>query len=101
MSTSHRIALVVWTLAAVACGEMEPDPPHAAVVTVEPDSAMLDYADTVTFKAVVLDQCGAEMMASVTWSSTDEYIVTVDQDGKATGGPGVGTATIKLPLLVM
>ena len=69
--------------------------PVATTVTVDPASHMLEaVGDTVQLAAVVLDQHENSIVdATVTWSSGDEAVATVDEDGLVTA-EGNGMAEI-------
>ncbi|MDE2784185.1 MAG: hypothetical protein OXK77_14610 [Gemmatimonadota bacterium] len=71
------------------------EPPRPATITIEPASATLTYiSQTTTFNATIRDQYGAAMAATVTWSSSDEAVFTVDGSGQVTAaGNGAGTLT--------
>ncbi|MXX54192.1 MAG: hypothetical protein F4205_17175 [Gemmatimonadetes bacterium] len=71
------------------------EPPRPATITIEPASATLTYiSQTTTFNATIRDQYGAAMAATVTWSSSDEGVFTVDGSGQVTAaGNGAGTLT--------
>ena len=98
----------VWTVAAgvaaaSACGgdsggpTAPPtiDPPRATTVTVSPAAAELPAVGaTVQLSAEVRDQNGQAMAgATVTWSSSDASVATVDASGLVTAA-GNGTATV-------
>ena len=80
-----------------ACGDgpptPPPDPPRPATIEIDPASATLTYiSQTTNFTATVRDQYGAAMAATVTWSSSDESVFTVDGSGQVTAaGNGSGT----------
>lgn len=65
----------------------------AGQVIVTPDSASIPVGGTQQFTATVLDLHGNPLAASVTWSSSDPGVATVDGTGLATG-VSVGQATI-------
>ena len=71
------------------------EPPRPATITIEPASATLTYiSQTTNFNATVRDQYGAAMATTVTWSSSDEAVFTVDAAGQVTAaGNGSGTLT--------
>ncbi len=84
----------------LSCGDsgMVPTDPPATVATtvsVTPATAtMTALGETVELSAVVLDQNGQVMAgATVTWSSADASVATVDGDGVVTGA-GNGSAAI-------
>ena len=94
--------------AKVSITVMVPSEPVATVVRVEPASHTLEaIGQTVQLAAAVLDQDENVMAdAVVTWSSDDEFVATVDEDGLVTAvesgmaeitaqaGDAMGTATI-------
>ena len=105
---SRSRTMRVWTVAAgvaaaSACGgdsggptaPPTVDPPRATTVTVSPATAELTAVGaTVQLSAEVRDQNGQAMAgATVTWSSSDASVATVDASGLATAA-GNGTATI-------
>lgn len=61
-------------------------------VTVTPDTATLKIGETTTLTAEVLPADATDK--TVTWSSSDEKVATVDKNGKVTA-VAAGTATIK------
>jgi len=71
------------------------EPPRPATITINPASASLTYiSQSTAFTATVRDQYGAAMATSVTWSSSDESVFTVDGNGLVTStGNGSGTLT--------
>lgn len=92
----------------VACGEGEgpvspppppppPDPPRATSIAVEPASATLvSLGETVTFRAPIRDQYGADFPGAASWTSSDPAVFTVSESGVATAvanGSGAVTAT--------
>ena len=87
--------------ATLSCGDggteppPPPDPPRPTTVTVSPASATLAaLGDSVRFTAQVLDQYGDAMAsATVSWSSSDVAVATVNTSGVATAA-GDGSATI-------
>ena len=75
-------------------GPVTPDePPRPTTITISPESANLNYISQVaTFSATVRDQYGAAMAVTVTWSSSDETVFTVDTTGRVTStGNGSGS----------
>ncbi len=103
----HRLLIVgaaalsaaLW---AYACGDgttepppPPPDPPRATTLTVTPATAQLTaLGATVPLTAEVRDQNGNVMAgATVTWSSSDASVATVDGSGLVTAVAN-GTATI-------
>ncbi len=75
-------------------GPVTPDePPRPTTITISPESANLTYISQVaTFSATVRDQYGAAMAVTVTWSSSDEAVFTVDATGRVTAtGNGSGS----------
>ena len=71
------------------------EPPRPATITINPATAALTYiSQSTAFTATVRDQYGAAMATSVTWSSSDEGVFTVDGNGLVTStGNGSGTLT--------
>ena len=69
------------------------DPPRPTTITISPESADLTYISQVaTFSGTVRDQYGAAMAVTVTWSSSDEGVFTVDGTGRVTAtGNGSGS----------
>ena len=97
-----RLSAVLAVLALVwACGGDSPTVPptpesvRPTTVTVSPATAELTaLGETVQLTATVRDQNGQVMSgATVTWSSSDARVATVDTDGLVTA-VGEGTATI-------
>ncbi len=95
----NPVALAVVLLLGLACGDSatEPAPPPAGVATrVEITPATLSFSalgNTVRLSATVFDQNGQRMRATVAWSTSEPWVVTVDSDGLVTAVAN-GTATI-------
>lgn len=100
--TQHRLASFASLLLLAlfnACGggddgpAMPTDSPQPTTITINPASATFTYiSQTTTFTATVRDQYGAAMVTTVTWSSSDESVFTVDGNGLVTAaGNGSGT----------
>ena len=102
-----RIMIRVWavlTVVALAAGcgggdsataPAVPDPPRPTTVTVSPPTAELVAGATVQLRAEVRDQ-NASVMAgvTVTWSSSETSVATVDAAGLVTGASAGGPVTI-------
>lgn len=90
----RRTALVVLlALVLSGCGSSG-ESPRATSISVSPTSATLTYiGETRNFTAAVLDQNGQTFAGTVTWSSSDEVVLTVDALGMVTA-VGNGTATL-------
>ena len=98
VSRSRRIARSMLLVAVAGCGGgddpvIPTDPPRPTTITISPASANLTYISQVaTFSATVRDQYGAAMAVTVTWSSSDEAVFTVDSTGRVTAtGNGSGS----------
>ena len=101
--TRHRLfilaavasAALLWTHACDGTPPPPPDPPRATTVTVTPLTAGLAALEaTVQLTAEVRDQYGDVMAnASVSWSSSDVSVATVDGSGLVTAAAN-GAATI-------
>ena len=63
-------------------------------VTVTPASATMDAGDRMTFAATVTAQAGVTDR-TVTWTSSNPAIASVDANGVVTAGTTAGTATIR------
>lgn len=93
-----RLPSALLLLACAACGENGAGPgtdARPAAITITPESATLTYVGaTAGFRARIADQNGDTFDGTVTWSTSDAGIFTVDEDGvvTATGG-GTGTLT--------
>ena len=114
------LALSVLTSCISACGGGATDPPapadrpRAAEVTITPAAAQLTaLGETTRFSARVRDQNGQVMAgATVSWSSGNTSVATVDGSGlatavgngtapiMATSGPASGSATVTVAQLV-
>ncbi|WP_420615198.1 leucine-rich repeat domain-containing protein [Candidatus Palauibacter sp.] len=109
---AHRSPSRPWRVLAVsllvACGEgggpvspppppPPPEPPRATSIAVEPASATLvSLGETVTFRAPIRDQYGADFPGAASWTSSDPAVFTVNESGVATAvanGSGAVTAT--------
>ncbi len=67
-----------------------------AAVPVSPDSATILAGDAVRFSASAIDPNDQPMepMPTITWSSDDDAVATIDADGLVTGvAPGLATLT--------
>lgn len=74
---------------------VEPDPPRAVAISISPSSASFaSIGDTQAFTATLTDQYGAEFNGTVTWTSEDTDVFTVDAAGLATA-VGNGTGTVR------
>ncbi len=99
-----RSTLIVRTLVLVAVtgcggGDVGPvtpsDPPVPTTISIQPGSATLTYiTQTTPFSANVRDQYGSSMAVTVTWSSSEETVFTVDASGTVTAA-GNGSATLQ------
>lgn len=93
------LLLAALSLAPVACGDSDstgPDSGRRAVdLKIEPSFVRINaVGDTVQLTAVVLDQFGDPIGdATVTWSSLDAGVASVDSEGKVVS-KGIGTARI-------
>ncbi|MCY4572452.1 MAG: Ig-like domain-containing protein [Gemmatimonadetes bacterium] len=64
----------------------EPEPSRPTEVSIEPDTVVVTAGDTVHVRAVVLDQRGRLMFnASLTWTTSDPAVATIDATGVVTG----------------
>lgn len=89
------MALLV-AVAVAGCDDDSPtDPtPTPSDVQLDPDEVSLLVGETETLAATVLDEDGDELDdVSVSWSSSDESVATVDDDG-VVEGVEEGTAEI-------
>lgn len=102
MSYSHvrNLALgLVLAIGVSACGGSDspsepPGPAAVATVTVTPGTAALSPGATQQFAAATADASGNALTGrTITWSSSDQQVATVDTNGLATA-VGEGTATI-------
>ena len=75
-----------------------PEPPQATSIAVEPPSATLvSLGETVSFRASIKDQYGADFPGTATWTSSDPGVFTVNERGVATAvANGTGTVTAAL-----
>ena len=91
-------ALIALMLLAACLGDddpVEPDPPVADAIAISPASVTLtSVGETAQFTASVTDQFGDPFPASVTWSSSDAEVFTVNAAGLVTAvADGSGTVT--------
>lgn len=68
-------------------------PPVLTKITVSPATASVVVGGTQTFTAATLDQNGKPITATVTWTSSNTAVGTIDSTGKFTA-KAVGTTTI-------
>ena len=62
-----------------------PDPPRAVAIAISPESASLTFiGQTATFTASLTDQHGASFSGTVTWSSDEPGVFTVNPQGVVT-----------------
>ena len=106
---AHRSPGYPWRVLAVslalACGGGEgpvsppppppPEPPRATSIAVEPASATLaSLGETVTFRASIKDQYGADFPGAAAWTSSDPAVFTISDGGVATAvANGTGNVT--------
>ena len=75
-------------------GTTEPDPPRPTVLNVIPDDITLSFLGaTSTLVPHIRDQNGQPIAATVTWSSDNMAVATVNGSGLLTAGQN-GTATV-------
>ncbi len=97
--TSWPLIATVGTLLLAACDSDSPtQPPPAAepaAIEIAPESVTLEeIGATATLEALVLDEEGEPIEgAEITWSSGDEEVATVDEEGVVTA-VGEGETTI-------
>lgn len=74
---------------------IRPTPPLAALsaVNIAPSAAFLNAGDSQNFTAVPVDQFNSPTSATVTWTSSNEAVGTIDNAGTFTA-IGTGTTTI-------
>jgi uncharacterized protein YjdB len=97
MSRHHRIpGIVVWSLLVmVGCTQESVTAVDIGTVSVSPPEVSTPEGEEVRFAATVRDdQNGPLEGAAVTWSSDDESVVRIDQDGRATA-LAPGTARVR------
>lgn len=96
VSRAVPFAVAVPLMFAACSGGSEPDPPTATTLTVSPSSVSFETSGaTATLSAVVRDQNGATMpLATVSWSSSNSGVATVDPSGVVTS-VAPGTAQIR------
>jgi len=93
---SLTLLLPFLVLGLAACGSdgTGPDTPTPTSITISPATVSLNYLGaTATLVAVIRDQNGAQLTGTVTWSSGNSSVATVDGAGIVTAA-GKGTATI-------
>ena len=72
-----------------------PDPPRAVAIAISPESASLTFiGQTATFTASITDQHGASFSGTVTWSSDEPGVFTVNPQGVVTSVAN-GTGTLR------
>ena len=88
-----RLALGTLLTVTIGCGDSTAPEPTVASVVVSPPASTLDVSGSVQLSVVVTDSDGSNVSdASVSWSSDDEAVATVDDDGLVSAvGPGVAT----------
>lgn len=91
------MATVVAAVFIAACGGDGPTQPSgAASITIAPSSqvTLFGVGDTRQLTATPLDTDGSPVATTVTWSSTNTAVATVDNSGLVTA-TGIGTATVR------
>ncbi len=73
----------------------EPEPDGVEAVIIDPGVLELNAFDTVELTATAFDADGEEMDVSLTWTSSDETVATVTQEGLVTAGGIGGVAFIQ------
>jgi TolB protein len=103
-SIHARCAVLAATLALGACqNPVQPwraPPPPAAVITLSlsPTEPRLVVGDLERISARAVDGSGRERTVSITWSSADESIATVDNNGGVTAlAIGIASITARAP----
>ena len=86
------LALVGLVAGLAACGDDDPSPCVTASVTVAPGVATIDVGGTQQLAGAALDASG-NACGTLTWSSDDEAVATVNATGLVTG-VAAGTADI-------
>ncbi len=90
LKTVLMLILGVSLIGIIACEDEEKEVKlEVTAVEVSPSSATINKDETQQFTYSVKDQNGDEMSdVSVTWSSSDETVTTIDASGLATGAGG-------------
>jgi hypothetical protein len=89
------VAAFVCVLWIAACGDGGTPPPVASDVMVSPATIYVTEGEQAQAQATVLDGNGSAIHdVTVTWSSDDETVATVDQGGMVTG-QAAGTTVIR------
>ena len=98
MRSLTNITAVSALALATACGgdpPMPPDPPRAIAIAISPESVSLaSIGETATFTARITDQFGATFNGTVTWTSEDTDVFTVNAAGQVTAA-GNGTGAVR------
>ncbi len=82
------------TVVTVNAAPVVPPKPVLTIINVTPGSAALNIGDTQKMSAQAFDQNGNPIRATMTWSSSDKAVATVDSKGLVSA-VGAGQATIK------
>ena len=77
----QQLAALGFALLLITCSESMGPNAKVASVTVSPDSALIDVADSINGTATPHDANGKVVSATVVWSSRDGRIATVRGDG--------------------
>jgi uncharacterized protein YjdB len=77
----QMLAVLGWALLLLTCSESTNPSVKVASVSVSPDSALIDVADSINGTATPRDASGKVVSAVVIWSSRDSRIATVRGDG--------------------
>ncbi len=88
-----RLTLGAAVMASVGCGDSTAPEPTVTSVAISPSNSALGVSESVQLSVTVTDSDGANVAdPSVTWSSDDTSVATVDDDGLVTAvAPGVAT----------
>ena len=98
VGTVVRTLLLVFVAGCTDSAGTAPEPPRVASIIVSPGSATLTFlGETAAFTASVTDQYGAAFHGTVSWSSSDPGVFTVNSTGGVQSvSNGSGTVSAEL-----
>ena len=92
--TLHRIFLLIVTIFIFcSCEDKTKATPELDAIVISPVRSILKPGKTIQFSALVIDKSKSSMDLPVTWTTTNDQIATISQEGMVTA-VGQGEANI-------